>query len=179
MRAASFFGNIGGSYEFTHCTFANYWNRSFRSTPAVILNDYVQISETEDFVMPLEKAVFANCIIDGNQTVEFGVEQKGDQELSFSIDHTALRFSPADETIFENPYYDFNSSSLYPKLILNKQTAFHQPSTNDFRISQESEVIGLGKSTHAASVPLDLNGVDRTNLSDLGAFQHVNFRKED
>ena len=176
---ASFFGNIGGSYEFTHCTFANYWNRSFRSTPAVILNDYVPISETEDFVMPLEKAVFANCIIDGNQTVEFGVEQKGDQELSFSLDHTALRFSPADETMFENPYYDFSSSNLYPKLILNKQTAFHQPSTNDFRISQESEVIGLGKSTHAASVPVDLNGVDRTNLPDLGAFQHLIFEKED
>ena len=176
---ASFFGNIGGSYEFTHCTFANYWNRSFRSTPAVILNDYVPISETEDFVMPLEKAVFANCIIDGNQTVEFGVEQKGDQELSFSLDHTALRFSPADETIYENPNYDFSSSTLYPKLILNKQTAFHQPSTNDFRISQESEVIGLGKNTHAASVPVDLNGVDRTNLPDLGAFQHLIFEKED
>lgn len=176
---ASFFGNIGGSYEFTHCTFANYWNRSFRSTPAVILNDYVPISETEDFVMPLEKAVFANCIIDGNQTVEFGVEQKGDQELSFSLDHTALRFSPADETIYENPYYDFSSSTLYPKLILNKQTAFHQPSTNDFRISQESEVIGLGKSTHAESVPVDLNGVNRTNLPDLGAFQHLIFEKED
>ena len=176
---ASFFGNIGGSYEFTHCTFANYWNRSFRSTPAVILNDYVPISETEDFVMPLEKAVFANCIIDGNQTVEFGVEQKGDQELSFSLDHTALRFSPADETIFENPYYDFNSSSLYPKLVLNKKTAFHQPTINDFRISQESEVIGLGKNTHAASVPVDLNGVDRTNLADLGALQHMILEKED
>ena len=176
---ASFFGNIGGSYEFTHCTFANYWNRSFRSTPAVILNDYVPISEIEDFVMPLEKAVFANCIIDGNQTVEFGVEQKGDQELSFSLDHTALRFSTADETIYENPYYDFSSSTLYPKLILNKQTAFYQPSTNDFRISQECEVIGLGKSTHAASVPVDLNGVDRTNLPDLGAFQHLIFEKED
>ena len=69
--------------------------------------------------------------------------------------------------------------ALYPKLILNKQTAFHQPSTNDFRISQESEVIGLGKSTHAASVPVDLNGVDRTNLPDLGAFQHLIFEKED
>ena len=176
---ASFFGNIGGSYEFIHCTFANYWNRSFRSTPSVILNDYVPISETADFIMPLEKAVFANCIIDGNQNVEFGVEQKGDQQLSFSIDHTALRFSPADEAIFENPYYDFNSSSLYPKLILNKQTAFHQPTVNDFRISQESEVIGLGKNTHAASVPVDLNGVDRTNLADLGALQHMIFEKED
>jgi hypothetical protein len=129
--------------------------------------------------MPLEKAVFANCIIDGNQTVEFGVEQKGDQELSFSIDHTSLRFSPADETIFENPYYDFSSSNLYPKLILNKQTSFHKPTKNDFRISQESEVIGLGKNTHSASVPMDLNGIDRKNYPDLGALQHVIFEKVD
>ena len=176
---ASFYGNLGGSYEFTHCTFANYWNRSFRSTPAVILNDYVPISETEYFITPLEKAVFANCIIDGNQTVEFGVEQKGEQQLSFTLDHTALRFSPADETIYENPYYDFSSSTLYPKLILNKQTAFHQPTENDFRISQDSEVIGLGKNTHAADVPLDLKGIDRTITPDLGALQHVIFEEED
>ena len=157
-----------------HCTFANYWNRSFRSTPAVILNDYVPISETEDFC--LEKAVFANCIIDGNQTVEFGWNKRAIRTfLSLTI-RTAL--SPADETIYENPYYDF-SVNLYPKLILNKQTAFHQPSTNDFRISQESEVFGLGNNTHAVSVPVDLIGVDRTNLADLGALQHVIFEKED
>jgi hypothetical protein len=168
---ASFYGNIGGSYEFIH--------RSFRSTSAVILNDYIPISETEDFVMPLEKAVFANCIIDGNQSVEFSVEQKGDQELSFSLDHTALRFSPADDAIFKNPYYNFSSSNLYPKLILNKQAAFHQPTENDFRISQDSEVIGLGKSTHSASVPVDLNGIDRTNTPDLGALQHEIFEEED
>ena len=175
---ASFYGNIGGSYKFTHCTFANYWNRSFRSTPAVILNDYISISETEDFVMPLKNAVFANCIIDGNQTVEFSVEQKGVEKLSFFLDHTALRFSPANKTIFENPYYDFNDTSLYPKSILNKQISFHQPAENDFRISQSSEVIGLGKNTHAASVHLDLKGIDRTITPDLGALQHEIFEED-
>jgi hypothetical protein len=111
--------------------------------------------------------------------VEFSVEQKGDQELSFSLDHTALRFSPADDAIFKNPYYNFSSSNLYPKLILNKQAAFHQPTENDFRISQDSEVIGLGKNTHAADVPLDLKGIDRTITPDLGALQHVIFEEED
>ncbi|MBR63056.1 MAG: hypothetical protein CMC60_03165, partial [Flavobacteriaceae bacterium] len=59
------------------------------------------------------------------------------------------------------------------------QTAFHQPSTNDFRISQESEVIGLGKSTHAAMVPYDLKGNNRIVTPDLGALQHEVFEKED
>ena len=64
-------------------------------------------------------------------------------------------------------------------MILNKQTSFHQPAINDFRISQDSEVIGLGKNTHAARVPVDLNGIDRKNYPDLGALQHVIFEKED
>jgi hypothetical protein len=64
-------------------------------------------------------------------------------------------------------------------LILNKQAVFHQPTENDFRISQDSEVIGLGKSTHSASVPVDLNGIDRTNTPDLGALQHEIFEEED
>jgi hypothetical protein len=176
---ASFYGNIGGSYEFTHCTFSNYWNRSFRSTPAVILNDYVPISQTEDFVMPLEKAVFANCIIDGNQSVEFGVEQKGEQELSFTLDHTALRFDPSDDSIFENPYYDFNALNYYPKLIVNKNASFHNPTQSDFRITQESEFIGLGDKDYAAGIPKDLRGADRTTSPDLGALQHVIFEEED
>jgi len=176
---ASFYGNIGGSYNFTHCTFSNYWNRSFRSTPAVILNDYVPISDTEDFVMPLEKAVFANCIIDGNQSVEFGVEQKGEQELSFTLDHTAMRFDPSDDSVFENPYYDFNALNYYPKLIVNKNASFHNPTQSDFRITQESELIGLGDKDYAAGIPLDLKGADRTTSPDLGALQHVIFEEED
>ena len=86
----------------------------------------------EDFVMPLEKTVFANCIIDGNQSVEFGVEQKGEEELSFTLDHTALRFDPSDDSIFENPYYDFNELNYYPKLIVNKNASFHNPTQMTF-----------------------------------------------
>lgn len=176
---ASFYGNIGGSYEFTHCTFSNYWNRGFRSTPAVILNDYVPISNKENFIMPLEKALFANCIIDGNQSVEFEVEQKGDQELSFTLDHTSLRFAPSDDSIFENPYYDFSALNFYPKLIFNKTASFHNPTQNDFRITQKSEFIGLGNKDYATGVPIDLNGADRTTSPDLGALQHIIFEEED
>ena len=34
--------NIGGSYEFTHCTFANFWQYSSRQTPSIFLNNYYE-----------------------------------------------------------------------------------------------------------------------------------------
>ena len=39
---ASFAGSFGGSYEFTHCTFANYWSRPNQT--AVSLDDFIQTS---------------------------------------------------------------------------------------------------------------------------------------
>ena len=38
--------NIGGEYEFTHCTFANYWDFNHRNTPSILLNNfYTDINE--------------------------------------------------------------------------------------------------------------------------------------
>ena len=37
--------NIGGNYNFTHCTFANYWSyyqNSNRNTPSILLNNYYE-----------------------------------------------------------------------------------------------------------------------------------------
>ena len=170
---ASFYGNIGGDYEFTHCTFSNYWNRSFRSTPAVLLNDFAPISETENYVKPLQKALFANCLIDGNQNIEFLVEQRGEVALKFSLDHTAIRFAPSDQSIYEDPYYDFTDTTFYQKLFRNKISAVNNPNDNDFRITQESEVIGLGKPVYASEFPTDIVGVNRLESVDLGAYQHI------
>ena len=37
---SSFAGTLGGKYNFTHCTIANYWNSSFRQYPSLLLNDF-------------------------------------------------------------------------------------------------------------------------------------------
>ena len=34
---------IGGTYNFTHSTFANYWNKGARQLPAVIVNNYLSL----------------------------------------------------------------------------------------------------------------------------------------
>ena len=174
----SFYGNIGGQYEFVHCTFANYWNRSFRNTPTVALDDYTPISETEIFVQPLQKAHFKNCIIDGNQRIEFIVDQQGEQALNFKLEHSSLRFDTMDQNILSNPYFDFENSTFYNSLYRNINTSLKDPQDQDFRPTQDSEVINKGNKTIAEEVPSDLAGTSRTEAPDLGAYQHQVFEED-
>ena len=55
---------LGGTYDFVHCTFANFWSNSSRQSPAVYLdNSYTESEKT--FVSPLLQADFKNCIFYG------------------------------------------------------------------------------------------------------------------
>ena len=170
---SSFIGNIGGNYQFTHCTFANYWNKGFRTTPAVILSDYIALSDGTNFIQPLSKATFDNCIIAGNQLVEFIVEQEGTDPLNFHLNHTAVQFESSNTEIINNPFFDWNDTTLYNQIIRNGTPAFVLSNENDLRISQKSDFITKGDETVGATVPIDLAGKFRTEKPDVGAYQHV------
>jgi hypothetical protein len=168
---SSFAGTIGGKYDFKHCTFANYWNKGFRSTPAVLLNDYTQLADGSNFTQPLTEATFENCIIEGNQFVEFYVEQEGSDAINFYLNHTAIQFETSNTTIVNNPFFDWENNSYYSQIIRNGTPAFVLAEDNDMRISQESEFIGKGDAS--VVIPVDLAGKARTSPPDLGAYQHV------
>ena len=168
---SSFAGTIGGKYDFRHCTFANYWNNGFRSTPAVLLNDYTQLADGSKFIKPLTEATFENCIIEGNQFVEFYVEQEGSDAINFYLNHTAIQFETSNTTIVNNPFFDWENNSYYNQIIRNGNPAFVLAEDNDMRISQESEFIGKGDAS--VVVPVDLAGKARTSPPDLGAYLHV------
>lgn len=167
----SFYGNLGGKYIFNHCTFANYWNNGFRSTPAVLLDDYVRLNDNTDIIEPLEEATFNNCIIEGNQLVEFYVDKVGTGAFNFKLNHTALQFENSSKAITENPFFDLENNTYYNQIIRNATPAFVLPEENDMRISQESDFILKGDVN--IQVPVDLAGENRTSPPDLGAYQHV------
>ena len=58
--------NIGGAYNFTHCTFANYWSYNSRKTPSILLNTYYEGTDGNIYVRDLGEANFTNCIIEGS-----------------------------------------------------------------------------------------------------------------
>ena len=61
--------NIGGSYDFKHCTFANFWPFA-RQTPSIFINNYYEDINEEIQSRDLLNASFGNCIIDGNNENE-------------------------------------------------------------------------------------------------------------
>ncbi|MBL4905337.1 MAG: hypothetical protein JKZ00_04875, partial [Flavobacteriaceae bacterium] len=88
---------VGGTYNFSHCTFANYWSNSLRQLPTVLVNNFFiytddnnqEITSTRD----LYAANFTNCIIDGNNNVEFILDKADGSIFNYSIKNSLIQFN--------------------------------------------------------------------------------------
>ena len=169
---SSFAGTVGGKYNFTHCTIANYWNNSFRQFPAVLLNDFTQIDETTIGTNPLTEANFNNCIIYGNDNPEFILDQQGDA-FSFKFTNCLLRFDNSNLEGTTN--YIFSDSNLYDNNIFNQDPDFKAPFENLMQIGENSGANGIGNTIFSTQVPFDLLNTSRSASPDAGAFESVIF----
>ena len=170
---------IGGSYNFTHSTFANYWNNSIRPLPAVLVNNFFsftnssgqEIVETRD----LTAANFTNCIIDGNNNIEFLPDSVDGSLFNFNVANSLVKFIDVNNAFAGVSEVDFTDTNLYQNIILNGFPHFRNRLLNDYIIGQDSDAINLGNATGANLVPLDILGVMRTMNPDAGAYQHIDF----
>jgi len=172
----------GGTYNFTHCTFANFWNIGFRQLPSVLVNNfftYVDASNnTIVEVRDLQEANFTNCIIDGNQNIEFVLDKIEGAAFNFNVKNSMLKFDTNNSDVLNNPLFDFENVSLYQNIILNGNSNFKDISINDFLIGQDSDANGNADVNGASEVPFDILKISRTTLPDIGAYQHVVFEEE-
>ena len=93
---ASLACTIGGTYNFTHSTFANYWNNSFRNFPTVLVNNFftyidngAEIVETRDLV----EANFTNCIIYGSNNIELILDNVSGSTFNYNFKNNLIRFN--------------------------------------------------------------------------------------
>ena len=115
----------------------------------------------------------SNSIIYGNQNIEFLVENLSDLDLDFKLINTLVKFDDVNNYFENDPKYDFSNDQYYENLFDNLLPGFINPIQNDLRIDQNSEVIGLGSLEFAILTPYDILNINRTQNSDLGAYQHV------
>ncbi|MFP2997604.1 hypothetical protein ABN763_16930 [Spongiivirga sp. MCCC 1A20706] len=167
---SSAFLSIGGTYNFKHCTFANYFNGT-RSFPTLLINNFVELQDGSFFTSDLVQAHFANCIIEGDNNLELFLQQNDAAQLNYSFTNCLLQFNDVNNQFSENPLYDFDNFNLFENMLFNANPDFLNPSANQFQIGLASEGLGLGDSNTASQVPLDLLGVNRTSSPDLGAYQ--------
>ena len=176
---ASFAGIVGGSYDFKHATFANYWSNSIRALPAVLINNFFTYTDANGQEIietrALTQANFSNCLIDGNNNIEFLPDRADGSDFNFKLTNTMFRFEDVNAAFSEIPEVDFTDTNYYENIIINGFSHFRDVTLNDFIIGQDSDAIGQGNLNTALSVPLDILGVVRTVTPDLGAYQHINF----
>lgn len=171
---------IGGTYNFAHSTFSNYWSNSVRQLPTVLVNNFFtyvdtnnqEITETRD----LHAANFTNCIIAGNNNIEFVLDKVTGSLFNYSVQNNMIQFNDIDNTFVNNAELDFNNTSHYLNNILNGTTHFKDPFTNQFFIGQNNAGINKALKSASQNVPLDILETDRTITPDMGAYQHVIFK---
>ncbi|WP_299128006.1 hypothetical protein [uncultured Winogradskyella sp.] len=167
---SSFAGTVGGKYNFTHCTIANYWNNSFRQFPSLLLNDFL----TDENGLPVNntstdliEANFTNCIIYGNDNPEFLLESISDN-FNFKFTNCLLRFDNDDLEGTTN--YQFDDIALYENNSFNTDPEFEDPFENLMRIGENS-------GANSIAVPLTPSGFDILNVQrdavtpDAGAYE--------
>jgi hypothetical protein len=178
---ASLAATIGGTYNFTHSTFANYWNNSIRPLPAVLINNsFVFINETGQEITEtrdLKAANFTNCIFDGNNNVEFFIDKTGDGgEFNYSVKNCMLKFNDTNSSFEGVAEVDFANNTNYSDVILNGNPNFRNTQKSDFIIGENSDAINKAIAT---PFTIDFLGIDRTSNPDIGAYQHITFETEE
>ncbi|CAH8283250.1 hypothetical protein EV196_102219 [Mariniflexile fucanivorans] len=176
---SSFAGTFGGTYNFTHCTIANYWNGS-RQLPSVLLNNFIIDEDNTATVTDLTQANFNNCIIYGNDNPEIILDEIEDASVVFNFKFTncLIRFDNRNNN-YTVANYDFTDANHYEGNIFNQDPNFLNTSLNKLIIGEDSAAINKGLSTFATQVPFDILNVSRITTPDLGAYQHIIFPGED
>lgn len=157
---------IGGSYEFNHCTFANYWGYSTRKTPSVFLNNYYIDIYGNTQIRPLDKATFGNCIIYGNKESEIAFDQNIAGAFNYKFDHTLIKVTD-----------EFNTSNTngFVNIVKNENPKFKDPYEYNYELDTLSVAKDRGKVEIGLRFPLDIKLDNRTtdNGPDLGAFERI------
>lgn len=156
---------FGGSYEFYHCTLANYYNERLnsRKEPSLILNNYYTYGNSL-YAYDLTKAYFGNCIIYGAMDNEVLLD-KVEVEAQFNYRFQNCLIKDIGSLYSDNP--------AFLGTIFNKNPLFSEISKNNYSIDSISPARNIGDQMIAAQFPFDLTNYSRLGDegADLGALE--------
>lgn len=171
---------IGGTYNFTHATFANYWSNGLRQFPSVLINNFFSYAENNQIITEtrdLHAANFTNCIIDGNSNIELIIDKVDGSVFNYEFKNNMIRFDDYNNSYADIPEYNFEDTNHYINNIVNGEPDFKSPVTNEFIIGENSQGINKADSNGTIAVPNDILGVLRASPADIGAYQHIIFEE--
>ena len=163
---------LGGTYDFKHCTIANYWSSGFRNQPALLVSNSFLNGNTL-LVSNLAQANFTNCLIYGSENLEFKLEKTDGAAFNYNFENCLIRFNDFSNQFSSDPLYDFNNAALFTNIFRNDDPVFFDRSKNDLRI-EEGTSGAENKAKDLVPSFNDILGAARpTGQSDIGAYQAI------
>ncbi len=163
--------SLGGTYDFRHVTIGNYYNLpgTIRQTPSVVFNNYYLDVNGNLQLREFTSAYFGNSIIYGSlqEEVLFDIYPSAANQ-PFHFDHSLMR------STLHNQHADMFSNSIF-----NTQPRFREIRENDYRLLENSPVIGKGSPEIAKDILLDILGNSRAQRVDMGAYQYYEIEEEE
>ena len=156
----------GGTYDFKHCTFANYYSGS-RQTSSVALNNYFtyQNAAGQDILDARQfNAYFGNCILYGNLAEELMIDVYDDGISDYRFENCLIKTG-------EN-----TGNSHFTNVTVNQDPKFVDPyDVYDYHLDTLSPAKDAGSLEVAQEIPLDYDGNSRLSddAPDLGAFERI------
>lgn len=152
----------GGDYSFKNSTFANFWSFNVRQDPLLYISDYyIQFVGDEQYIYTgdLSNAYFGDCIIYGSLEEEILLDKYTDSEslFNYNFDYSLVK------TLI-------NNDENFTNCLFNEDPLFIESSQNDYHIDSLSPARNKGI---PMGNPLDLDGVMRSEMPDLGAYEWV------
>ena len=151
----------GGEYLFTHGTIANYWVGP-RQTEALFFNNlYTNPTDGLTYHVPFECDII-NSIVYGSQVNELGTDFYPVPDTTYKFKNSLIRT--------KRPQLE----QLYDQCVFNESPNFKNPNEFDFHLDTLSSAIGVANPCYSiGNLRFDLDGVDRGNRPDAGAYQYV------
>lgn len=158
----------GGSYDFRHCTLANYWSNSSRQTPLLVVMNYFEDPATNtSYQGDLDSAYFGNCIIYGNNSEEILLDSISGSSYHCNFDHCLLKTS-----------LNTSDTNRFKNCRINNNPGFSSYSNNDYTLVAGSAAIDAGNINIIFTSLINLMNdiLQNTRLAnpppDLGAYDY-------
>jgi len=166
------FISVGGSYDFRHCTFANYWTSTVRLDPSFVISNNLTLTDSDGnpihYTGDLQKGYFGNCIIYGSNQEEIILSDDDQSLFNFHFDHCLLR---TELTTTDTQFFTDCIKNTFPEFV--------NIDSNNYRIDTLSPAIDGGSpeviTTSLIEIVNDMDGNSRISDigPDIGAFEFV------
>lgn len=169
---ASLACTLGGNYDFTHCTFANYFSSTNQTS--VLINNYLETSQNL-YLANLNQCSFKNCAIYGSNNLSFSLEKRDDSTTTFNylFENCLLKMVDSNNLLATNALYNTTSANYLNNKITTHLVNFNPLFKNTFRNQFEilSNSACINNANNLYSTFPDIKNISRAISSDIGAYE--------